>query len=222
MEAETPRRRRGREAKGRTRTRILDHLRATGSPVTMGALVRELGFDRTTLWEHLNALRHSELVQRNAETRTWELTERVPTSAKRAPAVEIPVYGRIAAGTACLATSEVERMISVDASLLESSQGFAVTVKGDSMIDAHILDGDLAIVDPRREAKSGDVVAALILDPFSGECEGMIKTLRRDGRKVFLYPANDNYPRIDFGKGKVAGVVVGLFRTGITASVRRR
>jgi repressor LexA len=125
-------------------------------------------------------------------------------------AVELPLYGRIAAGTAIEALRDQSTTIGVPASLLgHSSEHYALEVAGDSMVDAGILDGDTVIVERGDTAENGTIVVALI----DGQ-EVTLKRLRRRGASIALEPANKNYETRIFGPDRVQvqGRLVGLLR----------
>src|SRR6516164_2804947 len=125
-------------------------------------------------------------------------------------AVELPLYGRIAAGTPIEALRDQTATIGVPTSLLgRSREHYALEVAGDSMIDAGILDGDTVIIERSDTADNGSIVVALI----DGE-EVTLKRLRRRGASVALEPANKTYETRIFGPDriKVQGRLVALLR----------
>jgi repressor LexA len=125
-------------------------------------------------------------------------------------AVELPLYGRIAAGTAIEALRDQTTTVGVPASLLgRVGDHYALEVAGDSMIDAGILDGDTVIIERSDTAENGAIVVALI----DGQ-EVTLKRLRRRGASVALEPANKDYETRIFGPDRVQvqGRLVGLLR----------
>lgn len=125
-------------------------------------------------------------------------------------AVELPLYGRIAAGTPIEALRDQTATVSVPASLLGGTgEHYALEVAGDSMIDAGILDGDTIVVRRSDTAENGSVVVALVDD-----AEATLKRLRRRGASIALEPANKAYETRIFGpdRVKVQGRLVGLLR----------
>ena len=121
----------------------------------------------------------------------------------------IPVMGRIAAGTPIEAIQSHTRTISVPVDMLSAGEHFALEVRGDSMVDAGILDGDTVLIKKTDSADSGEIVVALIDDE-----EATLKRLRRKGASVALEAANVAYETRIFGpdRVKVQGKLVGLFR----------
>ncbi|HXC91019.1 MAG TPA: transcriptional repressor LexA [Stellaceae bacterium] len=125
-------------------------------------------------------------------------------------AVDLPLYGRIAAGTPIEALRDQSASVGVPASLLgRAGEHYALEVAGDSMIDAGILDGDTVVIERSDTAENGAVVVALIDDQ-----EVTLKRLRRRGASIALEPANKAYETRIFGpdRVKVQGRLVGLLR----------
>jgi len=130
--------------------------------------------------------------------------------AAAAEAVDLPLYGRIAAGTPIEALRDQSTTIGVPGSLLgRGGEHYALEVAGDSMIDAGILDGDTVIIESGDTAENGAVVVALV-----DEQEVTLKRLRRRGASIALEPANKAYETRIFGpdRVKVQGRLVGLLR----------
>jgi len=125
-------------------------------------------------------------------------------------AVELPLYGRIAAGTPIEALRDQSTTVGVPASMLSrGSEHYALEVAGDSMIDAGILDGDTLIIQRSDTAENGAVVVALVDNE-----EVTLKRLRRRGASIALEPANKTYETRIFGpdRVKVQGRLVALMR----------
>ncbi len=124
-------------------------------------------------------------------------------------AVQLPLYGRIAAGTPIEALRDQSNSIGVPAGLLGSGEHYALEVAGDSMIDAGILDGDTVVIQRCDTAESGQIVVALV-----DSNEVTLKRLRRRGDSIALEPANKDYETRIFGpdRVKVQGRLVGLMR----------
>ena len=124
-------------------------------------------------------------------------------------AAQIPLHGRIAAGTPIEAIENVDTYISVPPNLLGRGPCFALEVSGESMIDLGILDGDTIVIENCDTARDGEIIVALV----DGE-EATLKTLKRQGNHVALIPANrDHEPQIlEANRVKVQGRLVGLVR----------
>ncbi|WP_371346378.1 transcriptional repressor LexA [Ancylobacter sp. IITR112] len=123
--------------------------------------------------------------------------------------VPIPVMGRIAAGTPISAIQSRDHTISMPPEMLSGGEHFALEVRGDSMVEAGILDGDLALIRKCDAASTGEIVVALIDDE-----EATLKRLRRKGASIALEAANPAYETRIFGPDRVRiqGKLVGLFR----------
>ncbi|MGO8864991.1 MAG: transcriptional repressor LexA [Alphaproteobacteria bacterium] len=125
------------------------------------------------------------------------------------PAIELPLYGKIAAGTPIEALRDHSSTISMPASILGRGEYYALQVEGDSMVDAGILDEDVVVIKRGEVADSGEIVVALIDDN-----EVTLKRLRRKGDSIALEPANKKYETRIFGPDRVRiqGKLVSLFR----------
>ena len=125
------------------------------------------------------------------------------------PAVQIPLYGKIAAGTPVEALRDPTAQFDVPTALLSKGEHYALTSEGDSMIEAGINDGDIAIIQRCEGADNGAIVVALV-----DEQEATLKRLRRRGNSVALEPANPTYETRIFppDRVKVQGKLVGIFR----------
>ncbi|KAF0231256.1 MAG: repressor [Beijerinckiaceae bacterium] len=124
-------------------------------------------------------------------------------------AISIPVMGRIAAGTPISAIQSRSHTVDVSPEFLSHGEHFALEVRGDSMIEAGIFDGDLVVIRKQETADSGDIVVALIDDE-----EATLKRLRRKGASVALEAANPSYETRIFGpdRVRVQGKLVSLVR----------
>jgi repressor LexA len=123
--------------------------------------------------------------------------------------VAVPVMGRIAAGTPIEAIQNKSHIISMPPELLTAGEHFALEIRGDSMIDAGILDGDTALIKRTDQADTGDIVVALIDDE-----EATLKRFRRRGASIALEPANAAYEVriLPPSRVRIQGKLVGLFR----------
>ena len=124
--------------------------------------------------------------------------------------ISIPIVGRVRAGDPILAIENIEGYFNLDRRFASSKDVFLLRVQGDSMIDAHIQDGDFALVKPQSNAENGEIVVALIED------EATIKRIFTERDLIRLEPANPDMEPIVIkkGEGKVSlvGKVVGIFR----------
>lgn len=131
--------------------------------------------------------------------------EGVPLESK--PMQHVPLVGRIAAGGPILATQNIEDTLPLPKDLVGSGTLFALTVKGDSMTGAGIMDGDLVIVRQQATADDSEIVAAMV-----GDEEATVKTLRKRGRQVWLQAENPAYAPIESEEISILGKVVSVLR----------
>lgn len=174
--------------------RILEAIRAYTQEHGYPPSVREIGervglSSSSTIHAHLKALERRGLISRDP-TKPRALRSRpdpLGTAANglHARAVVFPVLGRVAAGVPITAQEDREGELLLSADFLPRlSDGFVLRVKGDSMIEAGILDGDLVIVRPQRTARDGEIVVAMI------DGEATVKRFYREGNRVRLEPEN--------------------------------
>jgi repressor LexA len=124
--------------------------------------------------------------------------------------LSVPIIGRVRAGEPILAIENIEGYLNLDRSLVSSGDVFLLRVEGDSMIDAHIQDGDFALVKPQPNAENGEIVVVLIED------EATVKRIFKKRDLIRLEPANPKMEPIVVKKGEkkviIVGKVVGIFR----------
>lgn len=120
--------------------------------------------------------------------------------------VHVPVLGRIAAGGPILADEQVQDVFALPRQLVGDGELFLLEVRGDSMVDAAICDGDWVVVRKAQTAENGDIVAALL------DTEATVKTFKRTGNQVWLMPHNPSYDPIDGNHASILGKVVAVLR----------
>ena len=130
-------------------------------------------------------------------------------NAERADVVDIPVVGRIAAGTPITAEQNIDDSFPVPARFVGNGTNFMLTVKGESMIEAGIMDGDYILVEQQNTARNGDIVVAMV-DGF--ESEATVKTFYHEGDHIRLQPENSSMSPIIVHDVKILGKVRGVFR----------
>ncbi|PTD98053.1 transcriptional repressor LexA [Pseudothauera lacus] len=187
---------------------ILDFIRSTvddsGRPPTRLELCAAFGFRSPNAAEsHLRAL---------AAKGAIELDEGRARGIRLPGGSGLPLVGRVAAGSPILATEHVEARFQLDPGLFTPRADYLLRVRGMSMRDAGILEGDLIAVHRQQEARNGQIVVARVDD------EVTVKTFRRRGAQVELLPANPDFAPIVLGAGSAAlsieGIMVGLIRNG--------
>jgi repressor LexA len=167
------------------------------------------------LHKHLQALEKEGYLERSpGKKRTWNLTVRGWNMIGRPVSPSIPLLGQIAAGTPILAEQNREEELPIDPALFGAGEVFALRVRGDSMVDTHIQDGDLAIIRPQEEAQDGQIVAVQVEDL---EPEATLKVLRRRNGAIELHPANSQYKPLIFrgaqrARVRILGRLVGVIR----------
>ena len=120
--------------------------------------------------------------------------------------VNVPIIGRVAAGEPILAEQNIEDYFPIPVEFMPNNQAFILKVKGESMINAGILDGDMVIVEQRATARNGEMVVALI------EGGATVKTFYKEDGYIRLQPENDTMEPIYVDQVVILGIVVGLFR----------
>jgi len=195
---------------------VLDFIRETSTGRGYPPSVREIGeavglSSPSTVHSHLSTLVERGYLKRDpSKPRAIVVVDpgipaaKIPDGRIR----EIPVLGRIAAGTQILAAEHVEDVIPLPVDLVGNDPVFLLEVKGDSMIGAGIFEGDLVAVRSQKDARDGEIVAALI----DGE-DATVKRLRRRGGKVILESENPAYEPMVFTDGvELVGKVVSVLR----------
>ena len=192
---------------------IVASVRERGYPPSVREIGEAVGLTSpSTVHSHLSTLQRLGFLKRDPDKpRAIEVhyDEISGANIERRPTRHIPLVGEVAAGTDVLASENVEELLPMPADLVGEGDLFLLRVRGDSMIDKGILDGDLVAVRAQKTAKAGDIVVAGI----PGE-EGTVKTYRRDAGQVVLEPANPNLSpmRFDPRDVEIFGKVVTVLR----------
>lgn len=195
---------------------ILDLIRDTVSRRGYPPSVREIGdaiglSSPSTVHSHLSSLvDHGYLRRDPSKPRAIEVVDTGrPDDLRRAQVRDVPLVGRIAAGTPILAEEDIEEIFPLPTELVGNDPVFMLRVRGDSMIDVGIFDDDLVVIRRQPDANDGDLVAALI----DGE-EATVKRLRREAGRVVLIPENRAYEPMTFEDGvEILGRVIAVLRT---------
>jgi repressor LexA len=185
-----------------------------GAPPTVREIGERFGFTARAAFDHLRALERKGALHRRVTgkrvSRTLVLADRPP--ARRQASAEIPILGRIAAGAPIFAEENREDALPVRPEWFarKGEDLFALRVRGESMIDAHIMDGDLVLVRRQDSAQNGDVVAALV------DSEATVKRFSREGDAIVLRPEHPTMQPIVVAPGRadfrILGKVIGLVR----------
>jgi repressor LexA len=191
---------------------LVDYVDRHGYPPTVREIGEAVGLaSPSTVHAHLANLERAGLLRRDpTKPRALELTGREKRAG--APAAELeklPLVGQIAAGAPLLADENVEDYVGVPETLRGD---FLLRVRGDSMVDAGILDGDLVVVRRQQDARNGEIVVALAGDDESAD-EATVKTFYRESGRVRLQPENSALEPIYAPHVQILGVVTGVFRS---------
>ena len=189
---------------------IQDFTAQHGYPPSVREIGAALGLKSpSTVHFHIKGLEEAGvLIKAEGKTRAITLagTPRSPVAEEQDPRTnQIPVVGSVAAGAPILAQECIEEYLTFDTQGLEGEY-FALRVRGESMLNAGILPGDLVVVHRQQEARNGEIVVALFED------EATVKTLRRKDGHVWLMPANDAYQPIDGTFAEIIGKVSAVVR----------
>lgn len=193
---------------------LLEHIDERGYPPSIRDIMRHFGFKSPkAAADHLAALERKGFIRRTPElSRAIEVPARTAPAARarRARTVEVPLVGRIAAGEPLLAVENIEDVLTLDANLLPAEGTFLLRVVGDSMVDAHIVEGDYILVKPQESAAPGEIVVALIGN------EATVKRFFPEGNRVRLQPENPRHKPIIVARQdedlRIIGKVIGVLR----------
>lgn len=187
-------------------TYIVDFIRKEGYPPSVREICLGVGIKSTsTIHAHLKRLVEMNRIEYTPGKRRAII---VPDLIQE-NVTHLPVLGSISAGIPILAEQNIERTLPISADFLSSGEYFLLKVRGDSMIGAHILDGDYVIVKRQNNANIGQIIVARIED------EATVKTFVKIDGKPYLKPENDKYSPICFDTEdcQILGIVTGLFRS---------
>ncbi|WP_267927334.1 transcriptional repressor LexA [Desulfolithobacter dissulfuricans] len=183
-------------------------IRETGIPPTLRQAGEALGISHTAVSNGLRVLEEKGYIRRRGQSsRAISLVE--PVGELSGTGRKVPVIGRIAAGLPLYAQQEWDGYLVVDPRIYRGDNLFALRIQGDSMRDAGILDGDLAICEPRQFAENGEIVVALVDNE-----EATVKRFWYHGDHIELRPENPAYQplRCQLGEVLIQGKVIGIHR----------
>jgi len=199
---------------------VLDFIQAEQREKGITPSTREIqnhfGFaSQTSVMQYIATLERKGFLNRHARK-----ARSLITPVQKVRITDVPIYGQIPAGMATLTEQTVLGHVSLDAKSANASKNrrmFALQVRGDSMIDAHILDGDTVILEDRKEVRNGDIVAALI------DGETTLKRYIVEHGRPYLKSENPEYPDLyPAHELRVQGVMISLVRRQNNQSVRPR
>ena len=193
-------------------TEILEYIKSEiinrGFPPAVREICEAVNLKSTSsVHSHLETLERNGYIRRDpTKPRAIEIVDDNFNLTRR-ELVNVPVVGRVAAGEPILAVENVENYFPIPAEFMPNSQTFMLNVKGESMINAGILDGDQSLVQQQSTAENGDIVVALIDDSAT------VKTFYKEDGYYRLQPENDTMePIIVKDDLKILGKVIGVFR----------
>jgi repressor LexA len=194
---------------------LVDYGDRHGYPPTVREIGEAVGLaSPSTVHAHLANLERAGLLRRDpTKPRALELIGRERSGASR-PTPEthvLPLVGQIAAGGPMLAEESIEGYVGVPEPLARGGDEFILRVKGESMVNAGILDGDYVVVRRQQDAQNGDVVVALAGSDEAAD-EATVKRFFREGNGVRLQPENDALEPIYAPHVQILGKVIGVFR----------
>ncbi len=191
--------------------KILDYIRYVTRVRSYPPSVREIGeavglSSSSTVHNHLNQLERRGLIKRDpSKSRTVQLVQDAEVDHQRRNAISVPVVGNVAAGAPILAEQNIEDHVLLSSEVAQEGF-FLLRVRGDSMINAGILDSDLVLVRPQRDAPQGSIVVALV------DGDATVKRFERGNGHVRLVPENPAYEPIVTTNVSLVGEVRGVIR----------
>jgi repressor LexA len=192
-------------------TKILDYIRYVTKVRNYPPSVREIGeavglSSSSTVHNHLNQLERRGLIKRDpSKSRTVQLTADMEIDEKRRNAISVPIVGHVAAGSPILAEQNIEDHVLLSSELAKDGY-FLLRVRGDSMVNAGILDDDLVLVRPQHEASNGSIVVALV------DGDATVKRFEKADGHVKLIAENPAYEPIVTNNVSLVGQVRGVIR----------
>ena len=195
---------------------IQNEQREKGITPSTREIQAHFGFaSQTSVMQYIATLERKGFLDRHARK-----ARALITPVQKVRITDIPIYGQIPAGMATLTEQTIDGHVSLDARSVNASKNgrtFALRVRGDSMIDAHILDGDIVILEDRKDVQNGDIVAALI------DGETTLKRYIMEHGRPYLKAENPLYPNLVPARElRVQGVMVSLVRKQMPSSRRKR
>jgi len=186
---------------------IKDTLRAKGYPPSVREIGEAVGLSSSsTVHSHLSKLEELGYIRRDpTKPRAIDVLEETPWRQKAM--IQVPLVGRVTAGQPILAVENIEETYPLPVELIGSDSTFMLSVQGDSMINAGILDGDYILVRDQDTAKNGEIIVALI----DGE-EATVKRFYHEKDCIRLQPENDHMDPLYSRNVSVLGKVIGVFR----------
>jgi len=184
---------------------IKDEINDSGFPPTVREIGDKFGITVKGAYDHMKAIEKKGFIKtEHNKSRAIVITG--DDSEIKSSGISIPLLGRIAAGSPILAEENIEDYLSFPEEMFSRGEYFALTVKGDSMIEGGIFDGDVAIIKKQNTANNGEIVAALLNE------EATLKVFQKNSTSIKLLPQNAAYKPIECTNIEIMGKLAAVFR----------
>lgn len=183
---------------------IREAISESGFPPTVREIGDKFGITVKGAYDHIKAIEKKGFIK--TEHNKSRAIVVIDDSEIKSSGISIPLLGRIAAGSPILAEENIDDYLTFPEEMFGSGEYFALTVRGDSMIDGGIFDGDIAVIKKQNTASNGDIVAALIDD------EATLKVFQKTSDAIRLIPKNPAYKPIETTEVSVMGKLAAVFR----------
>jgi repressor LexA len=185
---------------------IKDSIYDSGFPPTVREIGDKFGITVKGAYDHIKAIEKKGFIKTEHNKSRAILILNNEDYEEKSSAVSIPLLGRIAAGSPILAEENIEEYMSFPENMFNRGEYFALTVKGDSMIEGGIFDGDIAIIKKQNTAINGEIIAALL------ENEATLKVFQKTPGSIKLLPKNAAYKPIECTDLTILGKLAAVFR----------
>lgn len=191
-------------------TFIKKYIVSHGYPPTVREICKGLGVSSpATIQSHLVGIENKGYIRKVGKlNRAIELNVQNEYEEKSEDVIEVPLLGKVTAGNPIEAIENPGEYFSLPASIVRGKEVFTLTVSGDSMINAGILDGDILVVEKKKTAYNGQIIVAMNEDN-----EVTVKRFYKEKDHIRLQPENDNYEPIILNNIAILGLVIGLYRS---------
>ncbi len=183
---------------------IRDAINESGFPPTVREIGDKFGITVKGAYDHIKAIEKKGFIK--TEHNKSRAIVIIDDSEIKSTGISIPLLGRIAAGSPILAEENIEEYLTFPEDMFSSGEFFALTVRGDSMIEGGIFNGDIAVIKKQNTANNGDIVAALI------EEEATLKVFQKTSEAIRLIPKNQAYKPIESTDVSIMGKLAAIFR----------
>ncbi len=184
---------------------IKESINDSGFPPTVREIGDKFGITVKGAYDHMKAIEKKGYIKtEHNKSRAIVITD--DEHDDKSSGISIPLLGRIAAGSPILAEENIENYLSFPEEMFNKGEFFALTVKGDSMIEGGIFNGDIAVIKKQNTANNGEIIAALI------EEEATLKVFQKTPNSIKLIPKNSSYKPIEVTEISIMGKLAAVFR----------